>query len=416
MSKASTVSQLLESAEAYANQVLDTQLPEGFEYHTFSHTQQVVYAVKEIGVNSGLSPEAIDQLALAAWFHDLGYIHVYDGHEAESQKMAITFLQSHGKGQGFIEGIVQLIEATRVDYEPQNLLERVIKDADLYNLATPMAYKNSQELRKEWEHFRSEILTDEEWEEQNLAFFQQHTYYTEYARHILEPRKQKNIKKIKKKLKKRRKEALNTEQTMEVQLLESQRKIDKLKEKLKKTRDQKPDRGIETMFRVTYNVHISLSSIADNKANILLSINAIIISVITTSIFSQFEDYPNMLLPALLILLVCLSTIVFAILSTRPKVNSGIFTREDILQKRTNLLFFGNFHAMPLNDYLWGIGEMMKDKEYLYGSMSKDIYFLGKVLAKKFQLLRLAYNIFMYGMILSVLAFGVAFWLASRAT
>ena len=163
------------------------------------------------------------------------------------------------------------------------------------------------------------------------------------------------------------------------------------------------------MFRTTYRTHISLSSIADNKANILLSINAIIISIISSSLYSQIQDHPYMLVPAILLLTTCLATIVFAILSTRPSVNSGIFTKEDILNKQTNLLFFGNFHRMALDDYLWGMREMMKDSDYLYGSMSKDIYFLGVVLAKKFKLLRYAYTIFMYGIVLSVVSLGIAY-------
>jgi len=415
MSKVSTENQLLKSVEAYVSQMLETQLPPQMEYHTLEHTRQVVFAVREIAVNTGIGMEDMDTLVLAAWFHDLGYVRIYEGHEVESQQMAGEFLETLEVEPRRIEQIKTLIAATSLEVEPTNLLEQVIKDADLYNLATPQAYKNSQKLRREWAHFRNMQLSDEEWEEKNLQFFKQHQYYTHYAQTVLSPRKERNIKRIKKKIKKSRQAKLTAEQNLQLKLFKSQKEIEKLEKKLQKTKELRPDRGIETMFRTTYRVHISLSSIADNKANILLSINAIIISVITTSIFSQFEDYPSMLIPALLIMAVCLSTIVFAILSTRPKVNSGIFTREDILEKRTNLLFFGNFHAMPLNDYLWGIGEMMKDKEYLYGSMAKDIYFLGKVLAKKFQLLRIAYNIFMYGMIISVLAFGLAFWLASGA-
>lgn len=405
---------LLEKVEAYATQILETQLPNGIVYHTIGHTRQVVFAVREIGINSGLSIKDIDQVVLAAWFHDLGYINTYDGHEEESKKIAKAFLKNLEKEDDYIDEVLNLIEATKVDVEPKNLKESVIKDADLYNLATPQAYKNSQNLRREWERFRQEIMTDKEWEDQNLDFFQQHTYFTPYGKEVLAGRKKKNIKKIRRKIKEQKLKALNAEQQLQVQLLSSEKEIQKLKAKLKKAQTQIPDRGIETMFRVTYRVHISLSAIADNKANILLSINAIIISVIASSIFGQIEDFPTMIIPALLILAVCMSTIVFAILSTRPKVNSGIFTREDILQKRTNLLFFGNFHAMPLNDYIWGIGEMMKDSSYLYGSMTKDIYFLGKVLAKKFQLLRIAYNIFMYGLILAVFSFGLAFWLGAQ--
>jgi hypothetical protein len=54
--------------------------------------------------------------------------------------------------------------------------------------------------------------------------------------------------------------------------------------------------------------------------------------------------------------------------------------------------------------------EMMNDTDYLYGSLIKDIYTLGTVLGRKYKLIRLAYNIFMIGIIVSVLAFGIAFF------
>ena len=89
-------------------------------------------------------------------------------------------------------------------------------------------------------------------------------------------------------------------------------------------------------------------------------------------------------------------------------MNKGKFTREDIANKKTNLLFFGNFHEMELEQYAWGMTEMMKDSDYLYGSMIQDIYHLGVVLGKKYKQLRIAYNIFMFGLIISVLAFVIA--------
>ena len=64
---------------------------------------------------------------------------------------------------------------------------------------------------------------------------------------------------------------------------------------------------------------------------------------------------------------------------------------------------------MDLPDYEWSMNEMMNDREYLYRSMIKDIYYLGKVLAKKYKFLRLSYNIFMFGLVVAILAFIVAF-------
>jgi hypothetical protein len=107
---------------------------------------------------------------------------------------------------------------------------------------------------------------------------------------------------------------------------------------------------------------------------------------------------------------VCLGGIVFAILSTRPKVTSGVFTREQIEQKKANLLFFGNFYKMHEDDFEWGVNEMMNDADYLYNSLIRDLHSLGKVLGRKYRFLRISYSVFMYGIILSVLAYAAAYW------
>lgn len=128
-----------------------------------------------------------------------------------------------------------------------------------------------------------------------------------------------------------------------------------------------------------------------------------------TVLVTRFDETPAIILPTLLFLLFCLITIIFAILSTRPNISSGKFSKEDIKQNKVNLLFFGNFYNMELEDYEWAIGELMRNDENLYGTMIKDQYSLGKVLAKKYKLLRIAYNVFMFGIIISVLAFVFAF-------
>ena len=196
------------------------------------------------------------------------------------------------------------------------------------------------------------------------------------------------------------------EESQKVEQLEE--KIAKLKKKVKESKELTPTRGIETMFRTTSKNHMELSAIADNKANIMISINSIIISVLVSVLIRKLEEYPHMTVPAIVLILVCLTTIVFAVLATRPNVTSGMFKHEDIIDKKANLLFFGNFHRMKLDDYKWGMTEMLKDADYLYGSMIKDIYFLGAVLGKKYRLLRMSYTIFMFGFVMSILGFVIA--------
>ena len=168
-------------------------------------------------------------------------------------------------------------------------------------------------------------------------------------------------------------------------------------------------RGVDSMFKLTARNQINLSSIADNKSNILISLNGIIISLGLVALASKFKEEPAIIIPTVIFIVFSLSTIILAILSTRPYISSGKFTKKDIKQKKVNLLFFGNFYKMGLNDYEWAIREMINDDQYLYNTMTKDQYSLGKVLAKKYRLLRWAFNVFMLGLVVSVIAFLLVF-------
>jgi len=183
----------------------------------------------------------------------------------------------------------------------------------------------------------------------------------------------------------------------------------RLKKEQKKKKSKGYSRGVESMFRLTARNQINLSAIADNKSNILISVNAIMMSITMTVLVTRFEEVPNIILPTLIFLISCLITIIFAILSTRPNISHGTFNKEDIVNNKVNLLFFGNFYNMKIDEYEWAIEELMRNDKNLYATMIKDQFALGEVLAKKYKLLRKAYNVFMVGIIVSVIAFVLAF-------
>lgn len=388
---------LLEQSEDFVYNLLKDKLSILYSYHNFFHTTSVVNAVKVLCDNENIEGEDEEKLLIAAWFHDTGYIEGFENHENESIKIVTEFLRGKNKSAEFIEIISSLIAATEKSYEPQNHLEEIIKDADFIHIATSEYVVSCERLRIELKHTLKMEFSDEEWATENLNFLEKsHRFYTNYAKENWQPLKEKNIKKIHKKMEKI--ESKNTDDFTEVG-------------KKKKDKTEKPDRGIDTLFRVTLGNHTRLSGIADSKANILLSVNAIIISIALSTIIPKLDSPKNahLVIPTFIMLISSVITIIFAILSTRPKVTTGIFTREDIEAKKINLLFFGNFYKMPLHEYEWAMNEMMKDKDYLYGTMIKDLYFLGVVLERKYRLLRVAYNLFMVGIIVTVLAFIIAF-------
>jgi predicted metal-dependent HD superfamily phosphohydrolase len=387
---------LIEQSEDFVSNLLKDKLSNLYSYHNFNHTLTVVNAVKELCKKEDVGGNEKEMLLVAAWFHDTGYIIGYENHEKESVKIATAFLKEKGESPEFIDKVSSLILATVKEYVPKTHLEKIIKDADFAHLMGTEYETTCELLRIELKNTWNLNFSNAEWAKENMAFLlNKHRFYTDYAQKKWQPLKEKNLLLVQKKIDKQEKKAAAA--------IEAENK--------KKDKVEKPDRGVDTLFRVTLGNHTRLSGIADSKANILLSVNAIIISIALSSIIPKLDSPKNahLVIPTFIMLMSSVITIIFAILSTRPKVTSGVFTREDIENKKINLLFFGNFYKMPLEEYDWAMNEMMKDRDYLYSNMIKDLYFLGLVLQRKYNLLRIAYNFFMVGIIITVIAFVIAF-------
>ena len=389
---------ILQKASEYVFNLLREKLPANHIYHNYTHTTDVVNAVSEIADGMEFSKEDTETVLLAAWFHDTGFIEAYEGHEDHSKEIATRWLKENLYPEDRIQKIMGCIEATRYPQQPKNLLEYVICDADLSGISSKKYFEKAKFLRREMELVLDKVLSDHDWYQTEIDFLTRHKYHTPYAHLNYDKRKNEHVLELREMLR----------QGEEADSKKVQKKQEKDTEKAEK--EKRPDRGIETMFRLTITNHMDLSKMADDKANFLLSINGIIVSFAIANLLSKLDVNRYLILPTIMLVTVCLASIIFAILSTRPKVSEGKFTKEDIQQKRVNLLFFGNFYNMSLPDFNWGFNEMMKDREFLYGSMIKDLYFLGKVLGKKYRLVRISYTIFMWGLIVTVIAYAASIW------
>ena len=399
-----TQEQLLSAARNYVTEFYTHKVDPGFVFHNLDHTEDVAQACSQIADHFQLEDAERFILILAAWFHDTGYsLGSASGHEEESIRIASGFLRDHHVDEEIIQKVGSCIQATRMPQSPVNQVEKILCDADLFHLATEDFKARNQLLKQEQETLLGHKIDKKEWRKNNIEFLSNHKYFTEYGKEVLEPKKYENLLLLqKKKQGKKDREPEETEETFPYVYESSEIDID-LKQQQKNT-----ERGIQTMFRTTSNNHFELSSLADGKGNIMISVNSIILSISLTVLIARLAFYPQYIIPTVILLAVCLLSIIFAILATRPSVNKGKFTEDDIRNKKTNLLFFGNFHRMQLDEYNWAMNEMLKDREYLYNSMIKDIYFLGVVLARKYKYLRISYTIFMWGMILAVVAFGIS--------
>ena len=391
---------IIKKSEDYINQFLKNNLPSKFIYHNFSHTESVVERIKEISSSyDELDKTDKEILQIAGWFHDTGYCVDAYNHEAESQNIAKEFLEEENYSSEKIDQVLKIIQATKVGVPPESLSEKIIKDADCGHFGKDEFEDVSELLRQELKMVKNQKFDTKEWIDENLKVLtEKHQFYTDYARNNWQDKKQENILNLINKKNKRQKK------------LEKERQKAKFKAHYK---NDDPERSIQTLFRVALRNHIKLSDIADTKANILLSVNAIIVSLALANIIPKLDNPENqhLMMPTLVLIAFSVASILLSILSTRPNVTSGEFTKDQVKNRSVNILFFGNFHKMSFDNYLWGIKEIMNDKDYVYEALTKDLYLLGVVLARKFKLLRLTYTIFSIGIIVSVISFLFAFWM-----
>ena len=394
---------IIKKTEDFVFNLFKEELPNTFLYHNFTHTQRVLRSAKEIIENSEVTPENSTIIQLAALLHDTGYTKIREGHEAESVKIATLFLKEEQVEKHIIDAVTECIMATKFNNTPKNELEKIIRDADASHFGKDYFNEASEFLRKELELQAVKNYSTTEWLSENIKVLsQEHQFYTDYALRNWQTQKESNL----------------------AQLFASKTKEKKTRQKEKMKAEYKanakntsPERAIQSFFRTALRNHIKLSDIADTKANILLSVNAIIISLLLTNLFAKFDNPSNqfLIIPTIILMLSSITSMILSIIATRPNITSGEFTKEDVKNKEVNLTFFGNFHKMKLEDFEWAINELLQDKDYVYKALTKDLYFLGKVLDRKYRILRVTYTIFMTGMIISVIAFAVSFKFSPNA-
>ena len=168
-------------------------------------------------------------------------------------------------------------------------------------------------------------------------------------------------------------------------------------------------RGVETLFRTSYRVNMDLTSLADSKANIMISINGLIVSILIASIAPKVDANPWLLAPTSIFLIGCVISLVFSVLSARPRVHTSHQTLDEIRRNQSNILFFGNFASLSPADYQTAMKERMNDSVALYELMIADIYGVGAVLERKYKLLRGAYTAFLSALVVGVVAFILVF-------
>ena len=374
--------QIVQKSESYIKELFKKKLSGDFRFHDLAHTESVKQYSRIIGQQQNLSADELEILELAAWFHDAGYTELYTGHEEASNRIAEAFLKKHNYPAEKIKSVVHCIDATRASYVPQTKLQKILKDADLSNLGMETFYDLSIKLRHEWDVICKTQYTDLEWMENNFSFLNNHEFFTEEAQRMWGKGKKRNLKKMKALI------------------------------KMAKEKEKTPIEGskaTQMMFKTALRNHIDLTGIADNKANMMLSINALIITIAMPLLAANISGHKYLLLPSGILLLTCILSVIFATLATRPVKMMGNINMDSLNKGNSNVFFFGNFYLMSLNEYRDAVEVVVNDETILEKSIVNDLYFLGRALGNKYSQLRTCYLIFMIGMTVTVISFVISF-------
>lgn len=389
-----TETDMLEKAHAFVAQQFSRSGTEPSGFYSLSHTQALVVRAEEIGKACALQEEELRLVLLAAWLHDLSYIPATAPDALDPLGPLAKFLQFNGLSGEEVDKVQRCVAASHYPQHPQDITEEVLCDAVASFMASPGYLEQAEKQANTTTGKKSDAY---DWIASQRVLLKKHAFFTKYAKRTFSDGKEANLKLLKKK----RKEFSEGNEELEALWEENKN----LRKALQKEKGQKTGKGIETMFRTTMASHLQLSVMADSKANLMISINAIIASIMISSFVRKFEEVPHLIIPSILLTLVCVFTIVFAVLSTRPNIK-----KKAVSENKLDYLFFGDFVQLTPDTYKNGIRSIMYNNDQLYNSMIDNIYMQGKVLAKKYRLLKISYTVFMVGFGVVLLSYALA-WL-----
>lgn len=172
---------------------------------------------------------------------------------------------------------------------------------------------------------------------------------------------------------------------------------------------EKSERERQTFFRVAFKNNCNLLQIADNKANMVISINALVISSIIAisgygTISNKLDLYGSkLIIPLVLILITCFISTILGVQAAKPKIVDDKVVPSN--PKQGSLLFFGESSAYSKEEYLKELEKILPSRNELNSHMAVTLYYQGKVLKDKYNLLGYAYNVFLLGLAIGVFSF-----------
>lgn len=186
----------LEPLKLFIFKELDDKLPKHYYYHNTAHTLQVMQTAEALAKMEKVEKHQLLLLQTAALMHDTGLMFGRENHEAQSVMYLHTILPEYDYSAEVIDHISEMVMATKMPQNPQDLLAKLLCDADLDYLGTKNYFMQSHQLRLEWleENLISEDL--KEWYQYQVHFLSTHRYFTNYGTYLRQKIKEENLENI----------------------------------------------------------------------------------------------------------------------------------------------------------------------------------------------------------------------------
>lgn len=397
------LSETVNSVREFAFQVLDKNSDVNL-YTNISLLYRIEKNIKKILATENIDQIDLDALFLANYIYSIGQSEFkFKGlefdHAIQHLDAVVDQINERFSLEDSLLEKAKSIASQIIPFVSTELDEaKVLSDATVMDFACDQG-RDRLKLMYEQMILRDFDLTKSNWYDTLIPILQNYETYTNYGQTEVQPL----IDKLSKNLKKERKEIENRNDLLvQKELNISDEEIKKLKNGLKKI-NNRDDRGIQTLFRNTSKNHYKINQMVDGKARIMITVVSILLSLVAGGVIGRLDEgFPNSI-PAYIFIISNLLSIGFAIIAITPNRTQGNFTEEEVRSKKGNLLYFGNFHNMHYRDFEWAFLQMLQDKDYLYSSMIRDIYYQGQVLHRKSSYIRVSLFSFLAGLVLSLL-------------
>lgn len=350
--------------------------------HYWNYTRKHIKILEDFKKNVDGSEEEYLIAETALYFLFTGLSMDDDDTLNRSMDIAREYLFKEDMSATFIDRAVQTMSAYYNRFKVKHLSEALFQDI----IHRYMGKKNiMQVLNDKWVE-RNTIMKDEidygTFLVKQFQILNRHEYNTDYAIELYEEKKLKNV------------EILHRE----IQIIKGSHSFGSNKRAM-------------TMFKTALRNHIDLVHVTDKKAGIMISINAILLTVIIPILSGKFFEIHQFVIPYSILLITCGVTVILATYATRPQVQDGKVNQAEVQKGSRSLFFFGNFWRMPKDKYQEAIKAVIVREKTFENSVINDLYDLGRILGIKYQRLRWCYSAFAIGVALTMVSLGLTFFL-----